>query len=100
MPRGKKFNAAEKHFNEKEMRLRRDLRIAEEKARDYRKWNEQLTEANRFLKEENERLQAANDVLRSVASLSDSDLKTLLDKARNEEKLTGMISLLGGMSHF
>lgn len=29
MARGKKFNAAEKHFAEKELRMRRELRTAE-----------------------------------------------------------------------
>lgn len=89
MAKGKKFDAAEKHFQEKEIKLRQEMR---EMQRQVSKSNTCLAKAldeNEKLKQENAKLKVENDKLLKLCKLSESELQELLSVSRAKQSLSG-----------
>ena len=90
MPKGKKFDAAEKHFREKEIRLNRQLRAAEDARRAAEKHDAETTAENQKLEAENEKLRAENVRLAELMELT-------FERIDAEKKLAQTMSALGHM---
>ena len=103
MPKGKKFDAAEKHFMKQKDSLDRTIKalqkdlqdMTEDRNRISRSYERELKE-NELLKE---RIQALEAVLKETQGLSESDIRTLVKKAEAVATVAGgltAMSRLGG----
>ena len=97
MPKGKKFDAAEKHFREKEIRLNRQLRAAEDARRAAEKHDAETTAENQKLEAENEKLRAENVRLAELMELTPEQRKDLFERIDAEKKLAQTMSAIGHM---
>lgn len=95
--KGKKFTAAEKHFREKEVKMRQEVR-------QYKEWFEEVCSVNSHLAKENEQLKKENaDIkeklqkLLEYSKLTENDITTALHK---DEMLTKFSGLLKGMARY
>ena len=93
--KGKKFEAAEKHFMKKEEQYHKQIKALEaaliEKS-EKEKANEALIES---LTEQNAMLLAQNKKLLELCKLSEADLKTLVEKDKNvAEAARSMLTLM------
>lgn len=96
MPRGKKYDAAEKHFlKQKEVLDKRCLALSKQCA-EYGKEVRELSKQLKDAQAENERLRAGLDALKELHGLSDSDVRTLIRQAESRNMVTGMLKHLGG----
>lgn len=94
MPKGKKFDAAQKHFQEKEQRLNRMMRAYEHQANEATAKAEALQSENEQLRMENAKLTMINQQLQELHNLSDADIKALLDRAHSLNTLTSLMDIL------
>lgn len=90
--RGKKFTAAEKHFLEKEMKLRKFIKQLEESKTNAESKSIELERQNKALQSEVERLTAENEKFKEISGLSEKDLKLLIDSAKNAKMIRGLLS--------
>lgn len=85
MSKGKKFTAAKKHFQEKEVKLRQEMRsIKCEIALISDRLSRTL--------DENEKLKEENAKLLEVSGMTDGDLRDLLSVSRASNMLSSMFS--------
>lgn len=100
MPRGKKFNAAEKHFKEKEEVYQRKIRHLEEVVSQLQTDMNRLAGENGRLLAENDSLNGWVERLLTYTELSKDDIKAVCeqDKKRGEalSAFTGMMKMFGG----
>jgi len=95
--KGKKFDAAEKHFHEKEVKLRQEMRECREEFISIRERNIQLLENNEKLEKENADIKEKFQKLLELSKLSENDIKALL----RVNEVAGIYSgFLKGMSRF
>ena len=94
MPKGKKFDAAEKKIKEKELKLNRLMRSYENSAREANAKASALQAENEALRSENEELKRINQQLKELHELSDADIKTLLNRAHSLETFAGMMNIM------
>ena len=99
MPKGKQFNAAEKHFLKK-------IEIKNKELKEVRSFNSKLIDENTELKNKINELQKINennqiiiDELRKINNMSEDDIKDLLKGRRALESIIELLtnkSLFGG----
>lgn len=94
MPKGKKFDAAEKHFSKKEERYLRDLKYAREQQREAEETAQRIIKENEGLRQENEKLRVANEELRKAVGMSEEDLAKMLRDLDNAGKLSHVLDFL------
>lgn len=94
--KGKKFTAAEKHFNEKALKMRQECRQAQLAKDEALAEAKRLREENERLMKENERLRQRNDVLESTLGLTEQELKDLIDASKHQRELAKMFDFVGG----
>ncbi len=97
MPKGKKFDAAEKHFHEKEIRLNRQIRAAEDARHAAEKHDAETTAENRKLEAENEKLRAENVKLSELMELTPQQRNDLFERISAEKKLADTMSAMEHM---
>lgn len=96
MPRGKKYDAAEKHFlKQKEVLDKRCLSLSKQCA-EYGREVRELSKQLKGVQAENEKLRRELDALKELHGLSDSDVRTLIRQAEDRNMVTGMLKHLGG----
>ena len=95
MPKGKKFDAAQKHFQEKEMKLNRLMRSYEASAKEANARAETLQKENEALRQENENLKLANQQLMELHDLSDADIKALVERAHHLRSFSQLMDVMG-----
>lgn len=93
MPKGKKFDAAEKHFKEKERRLNRLIDVHSNAAKEAYAQIDKLKAENEALKKEMEEVKAINEQLKQLHNLSDDDIKTLLQRSRSLNTFSAMMNI-------
>lgn len=92
--RGKKFNAAEKHFMAKEEKLRREAKNAAMMAKSDREEARRMYEENEALRARVEELTAENTKLIEISKLSEEDRKLLLEQIRGFKNMDQLLGTL------
>ncbi len=94
MPKGKKFDAAEKHFYEKEQKLRQRIKFLDGVINQMNEeWNI-LQKENKQLKLDNEKLTEANSQLMKIQNLSEEDVQALLVRAKHLNEVYEIIEAI------
>ena len=92
--KGRKFSAAEKHFKEKEVKLRQEISWYRDSLQQYQNkyvvCNEELTVCQKELTELKERYHKLLD----CSKLSEDDIITALKKDKNVAELSGMLGAM------
>lgn len=102
MGKGKKFNAAEKHFNEKFIKIKKEKDEMRLKIQELERRNEHLEKRNKSLSESVSNLKEENITLMLASNLSEVELQTLLKKAESINHVCEMIKAMkiGPMSTY
>lgn len=95
MPKGKKFDAAQKHFQEKEIKLNRKMREYEASAKEALEKANAVQKENDRLRQENEALKLANKELMELHNLSDADIKVLVERAHHLRSFAQLMNVMG-----
>lgn len=88
--RGKKFDAAEKHFQEKEIKLRRQFRTSQDIRQKLMDENLELKVENEKLIKENTEIKAKYEKMLEVSKLDD---KAITNLVKCTEFTAGMITM-------
>lgn len=98
--KGKKFNAAEKHFQEKEVILR-------QYANKYKEWfietnnvNSQIVKENEQLKKQNADITEKYKQLLEYSKLSEDDIMRTLKKDKALEQISGIINTANSFERY
>ena len=97
MSKGKKFTAAKKHFNEKEVALRQEMRSIREWSDEVSTVNNQLAKENKQLKKDFDELKEKYDKLLEYKDMTEGDIKTALYK---DQMLTGIGAITKNLSKY
>lgn len=94
MGRGKKFDAAQKHFDQKRIQMKHELDY-------YKKQNNELTAENSMLKNRITDLEAKIAIFNELNTYSHDEIKAIIEKndlekskAERDEKLIASLSFL------
>jgi predicted nuclease with TOPRIM domain len=98
--KGKKFNAAEKHFQEKEIKMRQETTFYKNRMKDLEISNTLLIEKNKQLTKENVDIKSKYDKLLEYAKLSEIDIMTALRKDKTIEQLGTLMNITKHMSRY
>lgn len=94
--KGKKFNASEKHFHKKELKLTRQIKNLEVENNQLRTDNINITGENQDLLREIKLLKIENEKLIEYSNLSKSDLSDALEKDKSLKVISSFINLTKG----
>ena len=97
MPKGKKFDAAEKHFEKKCVEWRKQIRELEQPNKELHKKMFDICDENEKLKMENERLKQQNETLIALKDMSNEDVRTLIKSKESLNSLSGMFDAMSRM---
>ena len=89
MPKGKKFDAAEKHFEKQRVEWRQKIRVLEVQLQEEMARTCQLVKEIQELKKENEQLKQANQQLMKLKDLTPEQLHDLEENS----KLAGTLNV-------
>lgn len=95
MAKGKKYNAAEKHFMEIEARLQKSITFYRERLSEVSKENDQIRAENEELREDNRRLNAVTQQLKTLLGLSDSEIKEMVHRNETLSNLAQILKYTG-----
>lgn len=98
MPKGKKYTAAEKHFNEKAADLRRLIRSLELDNMDLMRQKRDAEIKVISLESENEQLRAWVERLLEFTELSKEELKTLCDRANATKTFMDLMGVMQSLT--
>lgn len=94
MTKGKKFNAAEKHFENKCVEWRKKIRELEEANKLlHKKICENCDEIEK-LQMENEHLKQQNDALMKIKDMSVDDVKTLIKSKESVNNISSLFNVM------
>ena len=96
MPRGKKFDAAEKHFEKKRVALERELKELKLYLNEVRKQRDALLEEREKLLAENEQLKQKVALLEKLANMTPEQSSAYLSSIARASELQGMMQALCG----
>lgn len=99
MSKGKKFNAAEKHFEEKCIVWRQRIREAEQEKKEVLLENFNLKQRMKEIENENERLRELNDEIMKLKEMSPDDVKLLLDTRRHVKRIDDFMNAFQGYKY-
>lgn len=91
--KGKKFDAHEKHFKEKEIKLNREMNCLREKYTEFAHQNMELVSKNQQLERENSDIKEKYEKLLEYSKLSDEEIKAAI---KSNESLNQLSTLLSG----
>jgi hypothetical protein len=91
--RGKKFNAAEKHFKEKELELRKEMKRYIDFADEIKVANSLLFKENEKLKIENTEIKMKYEQLLEYSKLSEDDIQRALKRDKSLEQVNSLINM-------
>lgn len=91
--KGKKFDAHEKHFKEKEIKLNREMNYLRDRCTEINNKNMQLVKENEQLKKESLDVKVKYEKLLEYSKLSDEEIK----KAIHRDKSVNQLSILFNM---
>lgn len=94
MPKGKKFNAAEKHFQKRCVEWRKKIKEVEETNKLLHKTIcDNIKEIER-LEMENEYLKQQNDALMEIKDISVDDIKTLIESKESINNISNLLNIM------
>lgn len=91
MPKGKKFDAARKHFEEKEIAYRQRIRQLEFEIKSIREKDSKIEAENEVLKKELVKLKLKCDALMKSSKLSEADVQNLIDYSNASSVLSNIM---------
>lgn len=91
MAKGKKFDAAEKHFEKKCVEWRKQIRELEQQNKENHKRIFDLRDEIEKLQMENKRLREQNEMLMELKDMSKEDVRTLIKSKESVNRLSGMM---------
>lgn len=91
MPKGKKFDAARKHFEEKEIAYRQRIRQLEFEMKSIQEKDSKLEAENKVLKKELVKLKLKCDALMKSGKLSEADVQNLIDYSNASSVLSNIM---------
>ena len=94
MPKGKKFDAAEKHFLEKKRQLDKVVRDANETARKAVEYASDLKKENDALKVKMAELEKENAILLKRCGMSEEDLQRAIKSDKAAETVTALMGIM------
>lgn len=94
MSKGKKFDAAEKHFEKKCVEWRKQIRELEQQNKELHKKLFSLCNEIEKLQMENECLRQRNETLIELKDMSNEDVRTLIKSKESENRLSGMLNAM------
>lgn len=95
MAKGKKFDAAEKHFEKKCVEWRKQIRELEQQNKEKHKQIFDLCDEIEKLQMENKRLREQNETLMEVKDMSKEDVKTLIKSKKSINELSSFMNFMG-----
>ena len=98
MAKGKKFNAAEKHFEEKCVEWRQKIRELEHENIELRRSNIALSDENIKLANKNKQLEAEMQIIAEVKAMTPEDVKVLIQSKRSTNELASIFNVMSGRS--
>ena len=97
MPKGKQFNAAEKHFEKEKREWIRKIKEIESKNRKLLKDNYELEELIQTINKENLYLHEVNEELMKLKDVSNDDVKLLISTRKSVSQFE---TLFGNMINY
>jgi len=94
MPRGKKFDAAEKHFEKQRIEWRQKTRDLETQLREASTKNSELIKIVQELKQENEQLKQSNKQLRKLNNVTEEEVRPMVKMSSSAGNLNSAFSLV------
>ena len=91
MAKGKKYEAAEKHFLKEEAKLKRQIKEAKDVSARLAEECKLLMAENERLKAEAKKLRQANAELMKTANLSEAEVQELVKRSEALTMLTGLL---------
>ncbi len=95
MSKGKKFTAAEKHFNEKLEKINRETKALKEENRKLRERNEYLEKRNSVLSLSIGNLVEDNKKLMEYSNMTDEDLQNAKERDRTLANVDSISRIMG-----
>jgi hypothetical protein len=92
--KGKKFDAHEKHFKEKEIKLNREINYIRGRLDEVHNQNIQLTNENKQLKKDNLNIKLKYEKLLEYSKLSDEEIKEALKSDKSLNQLSTLFSMM------
>jgi len=92
--KGKKFDAAEKHFEKKRLELERKVKTYKEWAQEKKVENDELHDKLHILEAENEQLKKENERLLQLTELSKEDIKLMCEKDKSMNQVATLIDTM------
>lgn len=94
MPKGKKFNAAEKHFQKRCVEWRKKIKEVEETNKLLHKTICDNIKEIEKLEMENEYLKQQNDALMEIKDISVDDIKTLIESKESINNISNLLNIM------
>lgn len=97
MPKGKKFDAAEKHFQKEAASYNRTIKYMREELNSFKILNAQLLAEKSRLESDNDRLQQWVDRLLEYTELSREDIQSVCDLyKRHSQSVSDFVKFMNG----
>ena len=97
--KGKKFDAHEKHFKEKERKLNKEMKQRRDEYTELAIKHNDLTIENEKLKSENSDIKSKYEKLLELSKLSDGDIKEAINNARSLNHISTIIKSMNNLFH-
>lgn len=94
MPKGKKFDAAEKHFEKKCIEWRKQVREIERSNKEYKEKYLLMFEELEKIKMENEKLKQENEEIMKLKDMTKEDVRTLIKAKESVNRLDSMMTAM------
>lgn len=95
MAKGKKFDAAEKHFEKKCVEWRKQIRELEQHNKENHKRIFDLCDEIEKLQMENKRLREQNETIMELKDMSKEDIRTLIKSKESVNQLSSLMNFMG-----
>lgn len=98
--KGKKFNAHERHFKEKELKLKKEIKHLKDLHQDIYSENRVLLLQNEKLEKDNMELKIKYEKLLKYSKLSDDDMIKALERDESVNRISSVLGLYGMVTKF
>lgn len=95
MAKGKKFDAAEKHFEKKCVEWRKQIRELEQQNKENHKRILNLCDEIEKVQMENKILREQNETLMELKDMSKEDVRTLIKSKESVNQLSSLMNFMG-----
>lgn len=92
--KGKKFDAHEKHFKKKEIKLNQEINYLRNRLQDISEEKIELAKKNAQLDKENTEIKLMYEKIKEYSKLSDEDIKEALKRDKSASKLSDLLDIV------